>query len=106
MSSWRERVELDAESPLDDDFGKGKGHCPNCRTEWFGFKICHCPTCHLTFTAVGGFDFHRTGKNDARRCRTADELAQSGYEPNDQGQWRKPAPAGLYVKDTEHGAVS
>jgi hypothetical protein len=94
--SWRETIAADAEAPLDDDFGRGRGHCATCGAEWDGFKICHCSLCHLTFTAVGGFDFHRTGPAADRRCRTQAELTEKGYEPNSHGQWRKPAPADLF----------
>ena len=98
--TWREAV-ADAYETLDDQFGRGKGHCSTCGAEWFGFKICHCSTCHLTFTAVGGFDFHRIGPADARRCRTTAELTDKGYEPNSHDQWRKPAPADLYGQADE-----
>lgn len=106
--SWRDAVKVDPETPLDDEFGSGKGHCTRCGAEWFGSKICHCSTCHLTFTAVGGFDEHRTGKThhfdpalDTRRCRRPEELRERGLEPNDEGQWRRPRPL-----DTLPGGVA
>jgi hypothetical protein len=70
--------------------GRGYGVCAICGTEWQGFRICHCATCHLTFTAVGGFDAHRAHG----RCANPDQLRAKGYEPNDAGHWRIPAPEG------------
>jgi hypothetical protein len=90
--NWRHDVRADAAAPLDDEFGSGRGHCVDCGADWNGQRICHCPTCHLTFTAVGGFDFHRIGRDDSRRCRNPAELRDAGYEPNPDNQWRKPAP--------------
>lgn len=64
----------------------------DCGTGWTGTGICHCRTCHLTFTSIGPFDEHRTGAADSRRCMTRDELRERGMEPNVNGQWRKPRP--------------
>ena len=61
------------------------GAC-KCGKRWNGDNIAHCATCHLTFTAVGGFDFHRFHG----QCRTEEELRGKGYEPNSDGHWRKP----------------
>lgn len=61
------------------------GSC-NCGVRWTGGAICHCASCHLTFTAVGGFDVHRVNG----KCRTESELRDKGYEPNENGHWRKP----------------
>lgn len=70
-----------------------KALCPDCGVGWDGRNICHCAVCHMTFTAVGGFDAHRTGPDEHRQCRTPDEMIDLGYEPNAYNQWRKPAPA-------------
>lgn len=78
---------LDAEEKHDDSIGRGA--C-RCGARWFGLSICHCATCHLTFTTVTGFDVHRF----RNRCRTQTELRAKGYEPNDDGHWREPLPAG------------
>lgn len=94
--SWRERISNQVD-PLDDEYGTGKGHCLRCGAEWNGHLVCHCSLCHLTFTAVGGFDVHRTGRDDARRCLTPDEMTGKGYEPNEDNQWRKPAPEGAFT---------
>lgn len=50
-------------------------------------RVCWCQACGLVFTGVGGFDAHRTGPWDARRCLTPDELRDKGYAPNEQGRW-------------------
>lgn len=71
------------------------GTC-KCGARWTGARPCHCATCHLTFTSIGPFDYHRAGPLAARRCRTQAELRDAGYAPNARGQWRKPAPAGLW----------
>lgn len=33
--------------------------CGGCTNRWAGTSTAHCPTCHRTFGAVGGFDRHR-----------------------------------------------
>lgn len=63
------------------------GTC-GCGALWGGFDTCHCPSCHLTFTSVGPYDFHRYQGH----CRTPDELRDRGYSPNDKGWWRIPRP--------------
>jgi hypothetical protein len=65
------------------------GMC-RCGATWTDGKTSHCAACHLTFTTVSNFDAHRTG----RRCLTAAEFRERGYEPNANGYWRKPAPEG------------
>ncbi len=68
------------------DTGLGLLVCVKCGYKGRGFSLCHCPTCHLTFTAIGGFDDHRT----AGRCRNEDEIRARGFEPNENGCWRRP----------------
>ncbi len=65
------------------------GGCGECHTCWRGRLICHCATCHLTFTSVGPFDEHRYHG----RCRTEAELTERGLAPNAAGHWRRPMPA-------------
>lgn len=101
MNDWRRHAIDRIVNALDDDYGKGRGHCLHCGAQWDGYKICHCPTCHLTFTSVTGFDFHRIGSDDARRCRTPDELTEKGYQPDEHNRWRKPAPADLQSRFTK-----
>lgn len=50
-------------------------------------RVCWCQACGLVFTGVAGFDAHRTGPWEARRCLTTDELREKGYEPNEHGRW-------------------
>jgi len=75
-----------------------------------GTTLAHCSSdgCHRTFGGIHGFDFHRIGRIDphdpeldTRRCRTADELRDAGYEPNARGVWRKPRPADTLPDRTE-----
>lgn len=68
------------------------GMC-RCGATWTGGKICHCATCHLTFTSVNGFDGHRRNGH----CLSESDLRAKGYEPNDRGHWRKPAPEGSFA---------
>lgn len=65
-----------------------------CGASWTGGKTCHCATCHLTFGSVHGFDAHRR----QFRCLTETELRDKGYEPNDRGHWRQPAPEGMFTE--------
>ncbi|MBO0864841.1 MAG: hypothetical protein J2P16_07210 [Mycobacterium sp.] len=71
--------------------------CGRCEATWTGKAVCHCAGCHLTFTSIGPFDAHRfNGK-----CRAPAELRSKGYQPNDEGHWRKPAPADLRTRFTK-----
>jgi len=60
-----------------------------CGARWRGANFCHCPTCHLTFRSVNGFDNHRDRRGEGR-CRTPDELRERGFEPDGEGVWRRP----------------
>lgn len=83
-----DRIEQPGE--VDDDQDNNPdlylGICGRCDARWHGLAIAHCGCCHLTFTSVTGFDFHRY----KGRCRSTDELRGLGYEPNSRGHWRKP----------------
>lgn len=67
-----------------------------CGARWRGANYCHCATCHLTFRSVRGFDRHRVALPGRRvtgsmaRCLTEDELRRRGFEPDDEGIWRRP----------------
>lgn len=84
-----------ADSEPDPEEHLYPGSC-RCGARWFGEAICHCATCHLTFTSIGPFDAHRVGPigKPRRRCWTEAELRDKGYEPNSHGHWRRPRPAG------------
>jgi hypothetical protein len=75
-----------------------RGMC-RCGATWTGERTCHCSACHLTFTSVGPFDAHRRG-----RCLSEAELRAKGYEPNEHGHWRKPAPEGTFQGRKHDGA--
>ncbi|OHV21203.1 hypothetical protein BBK14_07970 [Parafrankia soli] len=67
--------------------------CAGCTTRWpiGAGAVAHCPTCHLTFASVGGFDAHRAGPTTHhRRCLDEAELRGLGYAPNDLDRWRVP----------------
>ena len=52
-----------------------------------GSNACICTSCQLLFKSVNGFDAHRRGSMDNRRCLTEVELAMKGMTKNDKGQW-------------------
>jgi hypothetical protein len=62
-----------------------------CGARWSGGNFCHCPTCHLTFRSVSGFDQHRDRRGEGE-CRSTDELRKRGFEPDADGIWRRPRP--------------
>jgi hypothetical protein len=37
----------------------GNWGCNSCDQRWTGLGLCHCKTCHLTFTGYLAFDKHR-----------------------------------------------
>ena len=51
---------------------------------------CHCRACGQSFRSVSGFDRHRTGPADVRRCLSADELTAAGWRINRAGFWLRP----------------
>ncbi len=63
--------------------------CSGCTTRWTPSGAAHCPTCHLTFGSITGFDCHRIGGG----CLGPDDLRARGYELSDTGLWRRPRPA-------------
>lgn len=79
---------------VDNNNRSAFGAC-SCGARWTGARICHCarPGCHRTFTSIGAFDAHRVGGH----CATEAELERRGYEPNDAGHWRQPAPEGTFA---------
>jgi hypothetical protein len=60
-----------------------------------------CGACGADFSGLTMFDAHRVGKHeldypaheDGRRCLTADEMAERGWQPNRRGAWHDPAAA-------------
>ena len=88
------KLDRDPEPEFDTqpDTGLGLLVCVKCGYRGRGFSLCHCPTCHLTFTSIGGFDDHRTGSHaaGARKCRSEAEIRERGFEPNGDNCWRRP----------------
>lgn len=74
-------------SPVEED-SSAPGTCSGCGARWWGLAFAHCPTCHMTFRSVSGFDKHRFNGT----CRTPGEMRERGYEPNEDGHWRQPRP--------------
>lgn len=33
--------------------------CGGCTNRWTGLSVCHCATCHVTFTSLTAFERHR-----------------------------------------------
>lgn len=63
-----------------------------------GSPRCLCRSCGLYFTSDNAFAAHRVGDYGIdRRCLTEDELRAKGFEPNEAGYWRVPAPAGAFA---------
>lgn len=83
-----------ADTPVDDEYGAGKGHDPRCGATWFGFRVQHCTVCHQTFSSETTGDAHRVGpfrqsvdEPNRRHCLTPDELRALGLwtETNEYG---------------------
>ena len=58
-------------------------HCPEC-AQPFKATSGHCRGgafggCCRSFASTGGFDRHRTGNGEARRCRTDAEMLDLGW---------------------------
>lgn len=70
------------------------GFCA-CGAQWRGGNFAHCPTCHLTFRSVNGFDRHRDRRGEGR-CRTQEELRERGFEPDEGGIWRRPQTGDIH----------
>ena len=95
-------AKVDGLKPIPDDRNDGSRDwtCSDCGQHLKG-SWGHCPTCCLTFPQQLGFDRHRVGRYEnraigqvnTRRCLTADELRERGwqYDP-DSDVWRLPAP--------------
>jgi hypothetical protein len=57
-----------------------------------GTGLCQCAACDGYFGSVRGFDRHRVGPQDARRCLTPDEIAATGLSRDARGIWRQAPP--------------
>ena len=63
------------------DEGDAKPHLP------IGSALCLCTVCGEHFRSPTGFDRHRTGPVEARRCLTPEEMAARGMSRNARGYW-------------------
>ena len=69
--------------------------------------VSQCGACSLVFKSVTAFDEHRAGKPGvSRRCLTVTELRAAGLEPNEHGQWRKPAQGCNYFHQRSQDSVN
>ena len=50
-------------------------------------ESCLCTVCGEIFEKVNGFDKHRTGNPENRRCLTPDEMRGKGMVVNSYGRW-------------------
>ncbi len=48
---------------------------------------CECCGCGELFKTVSGFDMHRTGEGEDRRCMSIDEMKDNGMALNKGGYW-------------------
>lgn len=46
-----------------------------------------CASCKQYFNSIGAFEKHRTGKMNARRCLTEQEMLSKGMSINHAGFW-------------------
>ena len=55
--------------------------------------ISQCGKCHLTFTSVEAFDFHRgdSYEQHTRRCLTVAQMRAKGMALDEHGRWKLPA---------------
>lgn len=65
------------------------GACPGCLSVWSGRGVCHCRSCHQTFTEVEWFDQHKAVRDGC--CWNPAEL-RSGGRPLIfvEGMWSGP----------------
>lgn len=52
-----------------------------------GGSACQCADCNKFFRSASGFDKHRTGDQDHRRCLTTEEMEAIGMAVNAEGYW-------------------
>lgn len=67
--------------------------CPDCSKRWTGLNMAHCASCCETFSTVGNFDKHRSGKMVGDRRMFAGQClkpAEAGLVQNSRGTWITP----------------
>ena len=50
--------------------GNQWAECPRCHVRWTSFTLCHCATCHVCFTDIEAFDYHRRNE----KCLLPEEI--------------------------------
>jgi hypothetical protein len=68
--------------------------CGGCPATWTGIGKCHCSGCHRTFSAVSGFDLHRSRRGPHGSCVDPATLATGTGAPvlaESNGVWCAPA---------------
>jgi len=50
-------------------------------------RRCQCAACKEYFNSSAGFDKHRAGTGDDRRCLTPQEMLTLGMSKNEAGFW-------------------
>lgn len=53
-------------------------------------RMCRCSGCGQYFGSLTGFDRHRAGPVETRRCLTPEELRADGMALDERGYWRLP----------------
>ena len=69
--------------------------CPDCGQS-YDKRAGHCRGgayggCCVSFATMAGFDAHRTGPYDDRRCLALEERIAAGWHTDERGYWRSPA---------------
>src|SRR5437867_13245307 len=64
-------------------------------------QVCHCGSCHETFTGDKSFSAHRRGPGDPRRCATAEAMLALGLRRDARGRWAYPPGAKPQASPTE-----
>jgi hypothetical protein len=71
-----------------------KTNCGGCDASWTGTSICHCGSCHRSFSGIGLFDKHRSQYGERGAC--VDPATLTGRDTGQplmhhrDGMWRGP----------------
>ena len=52
-----------------------------------GTAYCQCGNCQRYFKSPTGFDLHRTGDQERRRCLSIPAMRKAGMSQNKRGYW-------------------
>jgi hypothetical protein len=65
--------------------------CGKCPATWSGAVMCHCRSCHQTFSTPSNFDKHRAGsKNGEFKVGECSLPSLRGLVLNGRGYWAAP----------------